>query len=231
MKNISFVAICINMVLIMTILGINVYAVFFLNDNIVVNELVSFDEEFSEEKQSETNEQIAVEIKGAVVSPGVYYFENGALVDDLVKRAGGVNNNAFTNNINFSKHLENEMVIYVYTNYEYHNLNAKKEEIITCNCPTVDTTSCLNTGISIITANETTKGDSSNKENTDNGLININMADAQTLTSLNGIGESKAKSIVEYRQTNGNFTSIEDVKKVSGISETIYEKIKNYITV
>ena len=51
------------------------------------------------------------------------------------------------------------------------------------------------------------------------------------LTSLSGIGESKAETIVDYRNKNGNFKSIDDIMNVSGIGEALFEKIKDYITV
>ncbi len=61
--------------------------------------------------------------------------------------------------------------------------------------------------------------------------ININTADEDTLTSLPGIGQSKARSIVEYREGNGKFLSIEDIKNVSGIGDRLFEQIKELITV
>lgn len=71
---------------------------------------------------------------------------------------------------------------------------------------------------------ETTKENSSY-------LININTADAETLTTLNGIGPRKAQKIIDYRSSNGNFTSINEIMNVSGIGEKTFEKIKNNITV
>ena len=62
-------------------------------------------------------------------------------------------------------------------------------------------------------------------------LININTASLEQLMTLSGIGESKAKSIISYREENGNFNEIEDITKVSGIGQALYEKIKDYITV
>ena len=49
--------------------------------------------------------------------------------------------------------------------------------------------------------------------------------------SLSGIGEAKATSIIAYRNTNGSFKTIEEIMKVSGIGESVFAKIKDYITV
>ena len=61
--------------------------------------------------------------------------------------------------------------------------------------------------------------------------VNINTASVEELKTLNGIGESKAKAIVEYRTVKGKFKNIEQIKEVNGISETIFTKIKDNITV
>lgn len=61
--------------------------------------------------------------------------------------------------------------------------------------------------------------------------VNINTASASELTTLDGIGESTAAKIIAYRQANGSFVSIEDIKKVSGIGDRKYEAIKDRITV
>ena len=63
-----------------------------------------------------------------------------------------------------------------------------------------------------------------------NTIVNINTCTLDELLSINGIGESKAKSIIEYRENVGLFTSKEDIMKVSGIGESLYDKIKDYIT-
>ena len=75
---------------------------------------------------------------------------------------------------------------------------------------------------------ETTKYvDENNKED----IININTASLDELMTISGIGESKAKNIIEYRSNNGKFNSIEDIKNISGIGESLFNKIKDKITV
>lgn len=68
-------------------------------------------------------------------------------------------------------------------------------------------------------------------QNQDNNLININKATKEELMTLKGIGESKAKEIIAYRLEFGNFQKIEDLLKVKGISESLYNEIKNQITI
>lgn len=65
----------------------------------------------------------------------------------------------------------------------------------------------------------------------DDGLININTASLTDLTHINGIGESRAQAIISYREENGSFSCIEDIKKVSGIKDGLFNKIKDQITV
>ena len=63
------------------------------------------------------------------------------------------------------------------------------------------------------------------------GVVNINTATVSELTSISGIGESRAKAIIDYREKNGNFKSIDDIKKIDGIKEGLFSKIKDKITI
>ena len=76
---------------------------------------------------------------------------------------------------------------------------------------------------------KTTKRSLTSSEHSE--LVNINQAGAQELMTLTGIGESKAQMIIDYREENGPFTCIEDIMKISGIKEGVYNQIKENITV
>lgn len=158
------------------------------------------------------NEKFYVDVKGAVKDPGVYLVENGARVIDAITLAGGLEKNANTGNINLSQRLESEMVVYVYTNKEVKSGSVKSECDTKCNCEVVEVNNCV----------DTTEGSE---------LVNINTASLEELMTLSGVGESKAKAIISYREENGNFESIEDLKNVSGIGDAMFEKIKGEITV
>jgi len=143
-----------------------------------------------------------VDIKGEVASPGVYEINEGFIINDVISLAGGLTETADLSKINLSKKVSDEDVIYIYS----------KEEVIK-----EDIKINYNNTSTVI--------------KDDNNLININTADKNELMKLNGIGEVKASSIIEYRNTNGLFLNIEDIKNVPGISSNLYEKIKAFITI
>ncbi|MCU6763422.1 ComE operon protein 1 [uncultured Roseburia sp.] len=75
------------------------------------------------------------------------------------------------------------------------------------------------------------QADGETKVEASDGKVNINLADAAKLTSLTGIGQGKAESIIRYREEHGSFKKIEDIMNVEGIKEGTFEKIKDHITV
>ena len=163
-----------------------------------------------------------VDIKGSVINPGVYEIECTKRVIDVINLAGGLEEDADTSILNLSKKVKDEMYIIIYSNnqikeYKEKMLPAKEiikkveEKII---CPDKSNDACEN-----ITSNNV-------KEVT--GKININIATKEELMTLPGIGESKADKIIEYRNNN-KFNSIEDIKNISGIGESIFNKIKDNI--
>lgn len=83
----------------------------------------------------------------------------------------------------------------------------------------------------IPTKEEAAAGYTRASEEIKSGLVNLNTADADTLCTLPGIGESRARDIIAYREQHGGFTAAEELMQVSGIKESIYEKLKELITV
>jgi len=82
--------------------------------------------------------------------------------------------------------------------------------------------------IYVPTEDETT---AESEESLEDGLININTADAALLCTLPGIGEARAQDILRYREENGLFETCEDIMKVPGIKNSVYSKIKNMIKI
>lgn len=161
----------------------------------------------------EKSEEIAVHICGAVNNPGVYYFKEKQRVHEGIVKAGGFREDADRDYLNQALFLEDGMKIIVPTKEETKLLKDSKEgtgekEFLQ--------------GTSFSTLNET-------KEQKQK--INLNTADKALLCTLPGIGESRAESILAYRQEHGDFEKTEDIMKVSGIKEVAYEKIKEYVTV
>ncbi len=179
-----------------------------------INSIVK--DETKESIEEETIEGIMVDVKGSVNKPGVYKIKKDSRVTDAIEASGGLAKNANTRFINLSKLLKDGDVVVIYSNEEIEN--AKKEEKIVVETPCV----C-----------EEIKNDACYKEDSQeiNKKVNINIANLSELMTLDGIGESKAKLIIEYRTQNGNFKDIKDIMKVKGISETLFSKIKENITI
>ncbi len=185
------------------------------------------------EESKEEIKTIKVDVKGAVAKPGVYSLSEGSIVDDAIKLAGGILKTANTKEINLSKKLKDEMVIVIYTNSEIQEFKDKTENKTECICDTDINEVCVKesyTNYYSFNTNTSNAKESKVSEEGINGLININIASLEELLTLNGVGESKAKAIIEYRKEN-KFETIEDIMKVSGIGQSLFDKIKESITV
>ncbi len=218
------------------------FVLIYLSKTKLEADAISYDNEINiqNEKNVENDKKIVVDVKGAVKKSGVYSLNEGDRIIDAINAAGGISKNGITNNINLSKKLTNEMVVYVFTKSEYSKTNKKE-----CNCEVIKVNECTIENSQNIKSEEKeafnydnvpcivteTPVDNCISINHDSSKININYADVNALTSLSGIGEAKAKSIIEYRNNNGLFKDINDIKNVSGLGESLFEKIKDYITV
>ena len=148
----------------------------------------------------EDRAEITVYVTGAINKPGVVTVREGARTADAVKACGGLQPTADGDNDNMPQVLKDGQQVRV----------PEKQA-----------------GSSALPAN-TGKASSAVKTKAD-GPININTASAEELDALPGIGPAMAKRIIEYRETEGAFTAIEDIKKVKGIGEAKFEKMKDKI--
>lgn len=159
----------------------------------------------SEEKtESVTSaDKIIVYVCGAVENPDVYELDPGARINDALEAAGGFSGDADMNMINLAEPVSDGQRVYFPVQGEDMTGDSQ------------DMNAALETDI---------YGD-------DTSLVNINKAGVSELTQLPGIGETRAGQIVEYRETHGKFSSKEDLKNVSGIGDSTYEKLESHIIV
>ena len=195
------------------------------------------DMEIDEDKNdnaTSSSSYVYVDVKGYVSNPGVYKLKKDSIVNDVLLAAGGIKENADTICVNLSKKVYDEMVIYVHSKDEIkemeNNGKINKDDINLC--PNIENASYTPyKEESDIKQEETNSKTDEKKDSTPKEKVNINTSDIDTLTTLPNIGKSKAQAIISYREKNGNFKSIEDIINVSGIGESTFEKIKDYITI
>ncbi len=162
-------------------------------------------EEPSEERgDGEEKGTYVVHVCGAVKRPGVYILNEGSRIYQAIEMAGGFCEDADEDYLNQAELLFDGRKLYVPTRQEV----AKAGE--------ADNWQQM--------SNNTVAG-------IEEVLININTAGEELLCTLPGVGSSKAKSIIAYREKNGSFQKIEDIMNVEGIKDGLFQKIKDSITV
>lgn len=189
------------------------------------------DEEKTTSKEIKPN-KIKIDIKGAVNNPGVYELQEGTIINEALDKAGGITDKGTVKNINLSKKITDEMAIIIYTKEELKDLN---QPLISEECPSnsYDINDCYNKKQSIAKPTNDSVNRSTNNNSSSSaisGKISLNTANKEQLMTLSGIGEAKADKIIEYRETNGLFKDIEELKNISGIGEAIFAKIKDNLT-
>lgn len=138
--------------------------------------------------------EITVHIAGAVKTPGIYQFHLGARINDGVVAAGGATTQADLDSVNLAMLLSEGEQIYIPKRNEKPHV--------------------------LVQPRFTNSNNSTSPENSSNGLkmsVNINTATAIELEQLTGVGPSTAKAIIEYREKNGAFKTVEDLLNVRGI--------------
>ena len=161
---------------------------------------------FQNESQANEVNEIVIHITGAVKKEGIVYLREGDRVIDAIKKAGGETKEADLGQVNLAYVLSDGQKIYI------PRKNEKIDEYI------------------ISDSNNSYKVNNQSELKTKE-KININSASEDELDTLPGIGPSIAKKIIDYRNENGKFSSIEDLKNVSGIGEAKFSDIKDSITI
>lgn len=155
-----------------------------------------------EQVQRGQTKECAVYICGAVRHPGVYRFASTVRVCDVIEAAGGLKKSADQVSINQAEYVTDGEQICILTKQEVRKQKQAAQS-----------------------------KDSITKQDSSGDKINLNKATAEQLMTLPGIGEAKAKRILAYRSEQGDFQKTEDIMKISGIKEGVYNQIKNSITV
>ena len=165
-------------------------------------------------KAKETVQLISVYICGEVNKPGIYEAPKGVMLNDIIEDAGGLTEDASVNNINFVYQITGNMSIYIPSKSEIEKgFNGgdiiRQEGVYVWGNQQGGTSDTGSTGISI---------------------VNINTATVDELKTLPGIGGVTAQAIVDYRNKTP-FKTVEDIKNVTGIGDSKYNRIKDYICV
>ena len=159
-----------------------------------------------EEEETAQEARIFVQVAGFVKKPGVYELPQDARVFEAVDMAGGLKKGADDKALNLAESLSDGQKIYVYKKGEMEEIEASIGSVATG-------------GVEI---GESAAGGS---------LVNLNTADLSQLLTLPGVGDVKAQAIISFREANGGFKSVDDLKNVSGIGDATVQKLKEYVTI
>ncbi|MEW4353455.1 helix-hairpin-helix domain-containing protein [Streptococcus pneumoniae] len=161
-------------------------------------------DEIAKTEEVEATTTLTVDVKGAVKNPGIYELKTGSRVNDAIEAAGGLSAEAESKSVNLAQKLTDEGVVYV---------ASVGEEVPRVSGQAPGDTKALGASAS------------------ESGKVNLNTADLAALQTISGIGQKRAQDILDYREANGKFKSVEDLKNVSGIGAKTLEKLKDYVTV
>ena len=199
---------------------ITIIVMFFIYKKADKKEIINMDDEIlvmanstssdnAKKEGDDMEDIIVVHVSGAIKSPGVVKLKQGARIEDAIEKAGGLKDNADISNVNLAYVLEDGVKIII---------PEKGDDEQTVNI------------VSSSVGDEIILKFNSNEEEKKT-KVNINKASQSDLESLSGVGPSLASKIIDYRNNNGKFSNIEDIKNVSGIGDNKFEAIKDYICI
>lgn len=158
-------------------------------------------------------QNVTCDISGAVKNQGVYTLKKGARLNELITAAGGLKTNAQIKNVNRALILNDQDKIRI----PYKGEKITKKAIVE--------------SYSSDSAEPNSAEVASDTSVAENNKVNINTADAAQLQKLNGIGEKKAQQIISYRQKNGQFKAVDELKQVSGIGDKTFAGLKDQLEI
>ncbi len=171
-----------------------------------------------EKGRKEDDETIYIHIIGEVRNQGIIELKSGQRIIDAIEKAGGVTQEADISKVNLAFILSDGQKVKI------PNINDKEENIIyVTDSSGKDVIIDSQMGVAI--------GNASGNNGVNGIKVNINTANQTELETLNGVGPSLAAKIIEYREKNGKFKNVEDLKNVSGIGEAKFEGIKNQVVI
>lgn len=174
---------------------------------------------------TEKRAAIYVHVCGAVVSPGVYEMPEGSRFYEAVDAAGGFAEDACQDYLNMAALLADG------SRLEIPTLQKIRERETAEDKSGQSGGNDRNAEYSYYTAPEISATEGGSAGESETGLVNINTADIAGLCALPGIGEGRAKAIIEYREKQGGFQKKEDIMQVSGIGEKMYARMEEYLAV
>jgi len=151
---------------------------------------------------SSVSEPLTVEVRGAVVTPGLYELPAGSRVQDAVDAAGGLDDGADLSTINLARRVRDGEVVLI------AELPIRGDTAVATNVA----------------------AGSGNNGSDSSGRVNINSATAAELESLPGIGKVTAQRIIAFREANGPFHSVDDLVQIEGISTRTVESLRDLVT-
>ncbi len=168
---------------------------------------------------------LVCEIKGEVVKPGVYQLSDGDRVNDLLRKAGGITANGSLTYLNLARRLADGESVYVPDAAMAEADFIKIQEAGQAVTPIVG-------GIKSTRGGDNPSGAApAGNGAVGDGKINVNQASLKELETIPGVGPVTAGNIISYREDNGPFQTLEDIKNVSRIGDKTFEKLKDFIKI
>lgn len=172
------------------------------------SEVIEIDKEkleITDETDNNKLEEAIVEIKGEVLNPGVYKIIEGDRLNDLITLAGGITENAYLRNTNLALKISDGESFYI---------------------PKIG-----EEDVNLIIAGNSDSGGGNGSESKEKDLIDLNKATKEDLMTVPGIGPQTANNIIDYKEENGSFKSVDDLLNVNRIGEKTLEKLRGYFIV